>query len=138
MRYSVTDVEVILLRTSTSPAHIRSEQSTVKSPVCSGKCEGDDMVSFMFIPLTEPRLSPELRAKFVHVNQLVRWELTDSSGKYTGLVVVGAQPHLKGFQARAEFTIDLPQKGLSNSKMREVSHTVETEFVNKAITIVNV
>jgi hypothetical protein len=92
----------------------------------------------MFIPLTERRLTPELRAKFVHVNQLVRWELTDSSGKYTGLVIVGAQLHPKGFQARAEFTIDLPQKGLANSKMQEVSHTVETEFVNKAITIVNV
>jgi len=96
------------------------------------------MVNFTFIPVTDPRLTPELRARFVFVDQLVQWELTDSSGTYTGLVVVGEQSHPQGFQARAEFTIDIPQKGVSNSKIQEVPQTVENEFVKNAITIVNI
>ena len=46
------------------------------------------MVNFMFIPLTDPKLTPELKARFVNVGQLIKWELTGPSGVYTGLVVV--------------------------------------------------
>jgi hypothetical protein len=35
------------------------------------------MVNFMFIPLTDPKLTPELKARFVNVGQLIKWELTN-------------------------------------------------------------
>jgi hypothetical protein len=46
-------------------------------------------VKFGFIPRTDPRLTPEMKAKFLQVGQLASWEFRDSSGTYTGLIVIG-------------------------------------------------
>jgi hypothetical protein len=93
------------------------------------------MVNFTFIPLTDPRLTPQLKSQFLNIGQLVNWELTDASGTYKGLIVVGEKPHPQGFQSIADITIDLPAdgKGIPVTKVKELSQIVQTEFVQRAV-----
>ncbi len=90
------------------------------------------MVKFTSIPLSDPRLTPELKAQFLNVRQLVNWESTDSSGTYSGLVIVGEKPHPHGFQSTADFTVDVPPgDGIPIAKVQEISRTVQTEFFKR-------
>jgi hypothetical protein len=92
------------------------------------------MVNFKFISLSDPRLTPSLKAQFLNVGQLINWELTDASGAYTGLVVVGEKPHPQGFQSMADITIDVPPgEGIPIAKVRELSQTVRAEFVRRGV-----
>jgi hypothetical protein len=59
------------------------------------------MVDFTFVPLSDPTLTPELKARFLKVDQLVNWKSTDSSGAYSGLVIVGEKTRPQGFQSTA-------------------------------------
>jgi hypothetical protein len=91
------------------------------------------MVTFTFVPLTDPRLTPQIKAQFLNVGQLINWKLTDASGTYTGLIVVGEKPHPQGFQSMAEVMIDIPEKGIPMEKVRELGQTVQTEFVQRGV-----
>jgi hypothetical protein len=91
------------------------------------------MVNFMFIPLTDPKLTPELKARFLDVNQLIKWELTDSYGVYTGLIVVGEKPHPQGFRSVTEITFDIPEEETSAAKMQQISRLVHAEFVQRGV-----
>jgi hypothetical protein len=92
------------------------------------------MVNFAFVALTDPRLTPQLRGQFLRVGQLVEWTLTDSSGCYSGLVVIGEKPHPQGFQSGAEITIDIPAgPGIPIAKVQEISRAVQAAFVERAV-----
>ena len=91
------------------------------------------MVNFMFIPLTHPKLTPELKARFLDVNQLIKWELTDSYDVYTGLIVVGEKPHPQGFRSATEITFDIPEEETSAAKMQQISRLVHAEFVHRGV-----
>ena len=91
------------------------------------------MVNFVFIPLTDPKLTPELKARFLNVNQLIKWEVTDSYGVYTGLIVVGEKPHPQGFQSTTEITFDFPEEETSAAKMQQISRLVHAEFVQRGV-----
>lgn len=90
------------------------------------------MVKFTSIPLSDARLTPELKAQFLNVRQLVNWESTDSSGTYSGLVIVGEKPHPYGFQSAADFTVDVPPgDGIPIPKVQEISRKVQIEFFKR-------
>jgi hypothetical protein len=91
------------------------------------------MVNFVFIPLTDPKLTPELKARFLNVNQLIKWELSDSYGVYTGLIVVGEKPYPQGFQSTTEITFDIPEEETSAAKMQQISRLVHAEFVQRGV-----
>ena len=91
------------------------------------------MVDFTFLSLDDPRLTSGIKATFLNVGQLVGWKLTDPSGAYTGLVVVGEKPVPQGFQAMAEFIVDSPANAIPMTKIQEISCTVQTEFVKRAM-----
>jgi hypothetical protein len=91
------------------------------------------MVNFMLVPLTDPKLTPELKARFVNVVQLIKWELTDSSGVYTGLVVVGEKPHPQGFQSTTEITFDIPEEETPAAKIQQITRLVQAEFVQRGV-----
>jgi hypothetical protein len=91
------------------------------------------MVKFTFIPFTDGRLTPDLKAKFLRVGQLVNWEYSDASGTYTGLVVIGEKQIPGGFQSFADVTIDLGSREIPIEKIREVSAIVNGEFQKQAV-----
>jgi hypothetical protein len=74
------------------------------------------MVKFTFLPLSDSRLAPEHRAQFLTIGQFIKWELTDPSGTYSGLMIVGEQATPQGFQSMANMTIDLGEKRNSSSQ----------------------
>jgi hypothetical protein len=90
-------------------------------------------VKFGFIPLTDPRLTPEMKAKFLQVGQLASWELRDSSGTYTGLIVIGEKAVPQGFQSMADITMDIPAKKPPMAKVQEISQIVQRAFVARTI-----
>jgi hypothetical protein len=60
-------------------------------------------------------------------------ELTDSSGSYTGLFVVGEKAIPQGFQTMAEFILDTPAKRIPTAKLEEISQIVQSEFVKRGV-----
>jgi hypothetical protein len=92
------------------------------------------MVEFKFVSLPDPRVTPELKGRFLNVGQLVEWKLTDSSGTYTGLVVIGEKKIPQGFQSMADFTLDIPASGeIPIAKAQELSALVLNEFAKRAV-----
>ena len=68
------------------------------------------MVKFTFLPLSDERLAPAHRAEFLATGQLIKWELTDASGAYSGRMIVGEKATPQGFQSVANMTIDIGAK----------------------------
>ena len=91
------------------------------------------MVKFTFLPVSDSRLAPEHRAQFLTIGQFIKWELTDSSGTYSGLMIVGEQKTPRGFQTMANMTIDLGRREISPAKVQELTHVVNTEFIQRAV-----
>jgi len=91
------------------------------------------MVKFTFLPLSDSRLAPEHRAQFLTIGQFIKWELTDPSGTYSGLMIVGEQATPQGFQTMANMTIDLGEKEIPAAKVQELSRVVNTEFIQRAV-----
>jgi hypothetical protein len=92
------------------------------------------MVDFKPVPLTDPRLTKELRNKFLNVGQLVEWKVTEGSETYTGLVIVGEKPHPQGFQSMADFTIDLGNRNeIAITKVQALTQEVMGEFKRRAV-----
>ncbi len=91
------------------------------------------MVKFTFLPVSDSRLAPEHRAQFLTIGQFIKWELTDSSGTYSGLMIVREQKTPRGFQTMANMTIDLGRREISPAKVQELTHVVNTEFIQRAV-----
>jgi hypothetical protein len=93
------------------------------------------MVNFKLASPSDPRLTADIRSRFLRVGQLVAWDLTDSSGQiYTGLVIVGEKPHPQGFQSVADITVDIPEgDGIPIDKIQELSRIVQTELVQRTV-----
>jgi hypothetical protein len=91
------------------------------------------MVNFKLVPLPDLRITPEIRARFLNVAQLKEWQLTESSGTYTGLVVHGEKAIPQGFQSMAEISVDIPPAGIPDTKIQEISQIVQSEFVKRAV-----
>jgi hypothetical protein len=91
------------------------------------------MVNFKFIPLTDPRLTAQIKEKFINVGQLINWDYTDSSGKYSGIVVIGEKEIPQGFQSMADITLDIGEKEISMAKIQEVSGIVSTELRQRMV-----
>jgi hypothetical protein len=92
------------------------------------------MVKFTFLPVSDSRLSAAQKAQFLNVGQLIQWEVNDTSGTYTGLLVIGEKGIPQGFQTFADVTIDIgDRKELPMAKVQELSQIVQTEFKQRAI-----
>ena len=91
------------------------------------------MVKFTSLPVSDSRPAPEHRAQFVTIGQFIKWDLTDSSGTYSGLMIVGEQKTSQGLQTMANMTIDLGGKEISPAKVQELSRVVNTEFIQRAV-----
>lgn len=93
------------------------------------------MVNFTFLPMSEltARVPPEHQRQFLSIGQLIRWELSDSSGTYTGLMIVGEQATPAGFQTMANMTIDVGAAPLPPDKIQYLSSVVNGEFLGRSV-----
>lgn len=91
------------------------------------------MVTFTSLRVSDDLLAPEHRAQFLTVGQIFKWNLSDASGAYSGLMVVGEQATPQGFQTMANMTIDLGMQNLSPAKLQELALMVNAEFRKRSI-----
>jgi hypothetical protein len=64
---------------------------------------------FIFLRTTEVRLAPEHRAQYLTIREVVKWEITDETGDYSGFLIAGEQiigihPPPQGFVPSANLT----------------------------------
>jgi hypothetical protein len=71
------------------------------------------------------------------LGNLIKWELTDPSGTYSGLMIVGEQATAHGFQTIANMTVDLGKKAIPADKIQELARIVNTEFSQRAVISLN-
>src|ERR1700722_10612235 len=91
------------------------------------------MPKFTFLRPAEVRLAPEHRAQYLAIRQVVRWEITDETGDYSGLLIAGEQiigihPPPQGFLPSANMTIDLDGRELSPTKIQDLCRIVRNAF----------
>jgi hypothetical protein len=90
------------------------------------------MPKFTFLRPSDVRLTPEHRAQYLTVRQVVRWELTDDMGTYPGLLVIGEQIlgiHAPpGFLPDASMTIDPGETETPPGKIDELCRMVRSAF----------
>src|SRR5580658_9964890 len=91
------------------------------------------MPRFTFLRPTEVRLAPEHRAQYSTIREVVKWEIADEKGDYSGLLIAGEQiagihPPPQGFVPSANMTIDLDGGELSRAKIYELCRTVRNAF----------
>src|ERR1017187_1383005 len=91
------------------------------------------MPRFTFLRPTEVRLAPEYRAQYSTIREVVKWEITDETGDYSGLLIAGEQiigihPPPQGFVPSASMTIDLGGRELLPTKIHELCRTVRNAF----------
>jgi hypothetical protein len=91
------------------------------------------MVNFKFVPLPDPRVTPEIKARFLTFGQLIEWELTDSSGMYTGLIFIGEKKIPAGFQTMMDIVMNRGVGKLSTAKGREIIQTVIGEVQQRGV-----
>jgi hypothetical protein len=91
------------------------------------------MVNFKFIPLPDPRVTPEIKARFLNLGQLIEWNLTDSSGTYTGLIFMGEKAIPEGFQTMMDVVMNRGVGKLSTAKGQEIIQTVVREVQQRGI-----
>ncbi len=96
-------------------------------------------VDFQMESPDSPRVSPDMRRKFLSVTDVASWKLVDEKGNvlYTGLIVSGpkALPD-GGFQSMADFTLDMPSdpaKGIPMDAIPAIQNAVITEFQKRAV-----
>lgn len=70
---------------------------------------------------SDERLAAAHRAEFLTIGQLIKWEPTDASGAYSGLMIVGEKATPQGFQSVSNMTIDIGAKEISPAKVQELS-----------------
>ena len=91
------------------------------------------MPKFTVLRPTEVRLAPEHRAQYSTIREVVKWEITDETGDYSGLLIAGEQiigihPPPEGFVRSANMTIDLGGRELSAAKIQELCRIVRNAF----------
>jgi hypothetical protein len=91
------------------------------------------VVKFTFLPMDESKITPAQRAQFINLGQLIKWELGDSTGSYSGLIIIGEKAIPQGFQSMADITIDLDDREITSAKIQELSRIVQTEFVQRGV-----
>jgi hypothetical protein len=80
-----------------------------------------------------------MRKKFLSVTDVASWKLVDENGNvlYTGLIVSGPKTLPGGgFQAMADFTLDMPSdptKGIPMNVIPAIQNAVITEFQKRAV-----
>ncbi len=91
------------------------------------------MVNFKFVPLPDPRVTLEIRAKFLNFGQLIEWDLTDPSGSYGGLIFVGEKKVPQGFQTMMDVVMNKGAAKIPTAKAQEVIQTVVREVQQRGI-----
>jgi hypothetical protein len=91
------------------------------------------MLRFTFLRPAEVRLAPEHRAQYLTIREVVKWEVTDETGDYSGLLIVGehiigVHPPPTGFMPDANMTIDFRGRDLSPAKLHELCQAVRNAF----------
>jgi hypothetical protein len=91
------------------------------------------MPRFTFLRPSAVRLAPEHRAQYLTVRQVVRWEVTDDTGEYSGLLILGEQiigihAPPPGFLPDASMTIDPGETEISSTKIDELCRMVRSGF----------
>src|ERR1700739_4786201 len=90
------------------------------------------MVNFKCVPLPDPRVTPEIKAKFLNFGQLIEWDLTDSSGTYSGLIFMGEKKIPEGFQTMMDVVMN-KRDGTPTPKAHEVIQTVVREVQKRGV-----
>jgi len=93
---------------------------------------------FTWLQPSDSRLAPEHRAQYLTINQLIKWDVIDPSGAYSGMLIfgeqiVGVHPTPKGFLPDKNMTIDLIEKEVPAAKVRELSFEVNRTFFDPYI-----
>jgi hypothetical protein len=91
------------------------------------------MLRFTFLQPNEVPLAPEHRALYSTIRDVVKWEITDETGDYSGLLIAGEQivgihPPSKGFVPSANMTTKFDGRGLSPAKIHELCRPVRSAF----------
>ena len=91
------------------------------------------MPKFTFLKPSDVRLTPEHRAQYITVRQVIRWEVTDDTGEYSGLLILGEQiiglhTPPRGFLPNASMTIDRDEREIPPDKIEELCRMVRTQF----------
>jgi hypothetical protein len=96
-------------------------------------------VDFQMESADNPRVTPDVRKRFLGVTDVASWKLVEVSGNilYTGLIVMGpkALPD-GGFQSFAELILDLPAdplKAIPDSAIPAIQNAVLTEYRRRAV-----
>ncbi len=76
-----------------------------------------------------------MAATFLKVGQLIEWKLTDASGTYSGLIVVGEKKIPAGFQTMADLVLDIGEKEIPMAKAQQLTQTVLTEFQQRGVVV---
>lgn len=98
-------------------------------------------VDFQMEAADDPRVPPDIRARFLQVTDVASWKLVEASGNivYTGLIVSGPKSlPMGGFQCFAEFMLDLPKdltKGIPTNAIPAIQDAVITEFRKRAVIV---
>lgn len=74
------------------------------------------------------KLSSQLRKQFVDVGYFLKWDLTDATGIYTGLVVVGKKLSPRGSLSSVDVILDSAKESLSSQRLQELSDIVLREL----------
>lgn len=87
------------------------------------------MLRFTSVRPSDVRLAPEYRAQYLTIREIVKWELIDEMGDYSGLLIVGEQiigihPPPRGFVPEANMIIDLKDTELAPAKLHELCQSV--------------
>jgi hypothetical protein len=94
------------------------------------------MVEFTSAPLSDPRITPQIKAQFIKVAQLFNWKLTDASGTYKGLIVVGDIAVNNGLSTMISTFIDVsPGPGIPIAKFNEITQIVNAELRQSSIVV---
>lgn len=91
------------------------------------------MTRFTYLRPDYSGLAPEYRSQYLTVRELVKWEIDEDTGHYSGFIILGEQilgihPPPPGFVPSANMTIDFGEKEVSSAKMEELCLRVGSEF----------
>ena|ERR1700676_2135757 len=92
------------------------------------------MMRFAFLRPSDVRLAPEHWAQYLTIRQVVKWEVKEHTGEYSGLVILGEQiVGTQGTPPTANMTIDLGEKEISAGKIDELCQVVRSAFFHPHI-----
>lgn len=98
------------------------------------------MIKFTFLPPADIRLAPEHRAQYLTIREVVKWEFSDETDQYSGLLIIGEQiigiyPPPPDFEPSSNMTVDFTEKQLSPTKIHQICSIVRTGFFDPYISV---